>query len=70
MLDINEKPACSTCEELITDYSNCGRNSFYCGDKRSATETEPHRRIAQSRSKEIPVKTAPRWCPRKGEIMT
>lgn len=58
-----EKAVCKTCQHMEPEYLKCGRNSFYCMHPDSATEVQPHRRIAQSRADEIPTKTAPRWCP-------
>ena len=60
-----EQPACKTCENLLMERRNCGRNNFYCKHPEARTEIMPHRRIAQSRADEIPTKTAPRWCPLK-----
>ena len=61
------RAACKTCEHMEMEPRNCGRNNFYCMHPEARTETQPHRRIAQSRAEEIPTKTAPRWCPLKQE---
>ena len=58
-----EKAVCKTCSNLLMEGRNCGRNNFYCMHPEAKTETMPHRRIAQDRADEIPIKTAPRWCP-------
>lgn len=61
----NVKPVCRDCANMLMQERNGGRNNFYCMHPESRTETMPHRRIAQDRSKEIPMLTSPRWCPLK-----
>lgn len=63
--ETGKKIICSICNHMEPEYTNGGRNCFYCMHPEAKTETTPHRRIAQSREKEIPTKTAPRWCPLK-----
>ena len=60
----SQRARCRECEHMEMEPRNCGRNNFYCMHPESYTETEPHRRIAQTRENEIPTKTAPRWCPK------
>ncbi len=56
-----DKPKCSECGHMEGEFFKCGRNIFYC--KITSTECLPHRIIARSRETEIPMKTAPKWCP-------
>lgn len=65
MNQTEQKQACKSCCHMEPEFVRCGRNSFYCMHPEAKTEIQPHRRIAQSRDREIPIKTAPKWCPLK-----
>lgn len=59
------KVICRECQYLKAEIAKVGRNCFYCMHPEAKTECMPHRRIAQSREKDIPIKSTPRWCPLK-----
>ena len=59
------KATCRECQYIEAAIAKVGRNSFYCMHPKAKTECMPHRRIAQSREKDIPIKSIPRWCPLK-----
>ncbi len=59
---------CSECTSCrFVEYSS-GVNRYYCEDQRAAAAVNAGARLicrTQRHSKEIAVKNAPRWCPRK-----
>lgn len=54
---------CKDCILVKTQIVRGGRNIFYCAHPKSKTECLPMNIIGRSRGVEIPVKTAPKWCP-------
>ena len=60
---MKEKTVCRNCQYMDPESGGCSRNIFYCTHPEARTECMPHRIIARSRNKEIPTKSAPRWCP-------
>lgn len=64
---MEKKPICSTCELMEREGVKCGRAIFYCMHPDAHTECLPHRIIARSREEQVPIKTAPKWCPLRQE---
>ena len=56
---------CSQCQNLRSNISDQGNKTsrWYCESSR--TECQPYREIARAKGSQLPIKTAPKWCPLK-----
>lgn len=63
MAEKSKKATCKTCQFMDPEFARNGRNIFYCTHPEARTECSPHRIITRSKDKEIPTKSAPKWCP-------